>query len=128
MTRAPAAAWLPAAALAGAVLAVSMASAGAHLLAPLLLAPLLEETVFRGGLQEWLLRRLTPPLLANVLTALAFAAAHAGVRHDAAAFWLVVPALGLGALYQQRRRIRWCVVSHAALNLLWLAFGAWTLR
>jgi membrane protease YdiL (CAAX protease family) len=86
-------------------------------------APLLEELIFRGGLQEALLARV-PPTAANLGTAVAFALAHGMTR----AWWLAaavfVPAFALGWLYQRERRIAPCVAAHAAMNLAWLGVCA----
>jgi hypothetical protein len=99
---------------------------------PLLGAPLLEEIVFRAGLQAWLQDRLavdhsTNPGtwlwragLANALTGLAFAAAHAAVRPSLLSALTLLPALLLGAVYQRTRRLRDCVVLHASFNAVWL--------
>ena len=89
----------------------------------LVLAPLIEEAVFRAGLQEALLRRWNAPLWANVFTALAFGLAHAAVRGDAAGFAVAVPALLIGAVYGRWRQLRLCVALHAAMNALWLTWG-----
>ena len=89
----------------------------------LVLAPLIEEAVFRAGLQEALLRRWNAPLWANVFTALAFGLAHAAVRGDAAGFAVAVPALLIGAVYGRWRQLRLCVALHAAINALWLAWN-----
>lgn len=88
----------------------------------LLAAPLLEEAVFRAGVQEALLRRGRGLLLANAATALLFGAAHVAARGDAAAFAVVLPALAIGWLYERTRQLRWCVLLHAAMNAAWLAF------
>jgi membrane protease YdiL (CAAX protease family) len=105
-----------------------------RLLASLLLAALLEEVIFRAGLQEALLRRmqaLTPAprwlglSAANLLTALLFAAAHAWLR----SLWLglasLAPALLLGWLYERRRNVWLCVLLHAAFNTIWWLISAW---
>ena len=115
-------------AAAGVVLsALALAAAGhglPRMVMLLVLAPLLEETVFRAGLQEALLRRWhRASWLANVATAAAFGLAHALVRSDSAAFAVAVPALLIGALYQRTGRLRYCVVLHAAMNALWLAWA-----
>ena len=90
----------------------------------LVLAPLLEETVFRAGLQEALLRRWHAlPCLANAVTAAAFGFAHGVVRGDAAAFAVALPALLIGAVYQRNGRLRHCVALHAAMNAAWLAWS-----
>ena len=90
----------------------------------LVIAPLVEESLFRAGLHEWLLRRRTVPWAANLVTALAFGAVHALVRADAAALFVVGPALIIGQVYGMRRRLRDCVALHAAMNAMWLG---WTL-
>ncbi len=125
-TQAIASASLP---LAGAVLllsALALAAAGhawQRLAMLLLIAPLLEEAVFRAGVQEALLRRWQDrPWLANVATALAFGLAHAAVRGDAAACAAALPALLVGAVYQRTGRLRHCVVLHAAMNAAWLGY------
>jgi len=111
------------------VAALPALAAAAHLPAPLwtylLFAPIVEEVVFRAGLQESLLSRLegaraTCPLTANVLTSIAFAAAHVLLRPGWLACMTVLPSLLLGRVYQQQRRVELCVGLHALFNLIWL--------
>jgi membrane protease YdiL (CAAX protease family) len=95
-------------------------------------APLVEEVIFRAGLQTWLIDRLAahprvgrlaPALqaaLAISLTALAFAAAHLARQPGLLSLLTVLPALLLGGLYQQQRRLRCCVLLHGIFNGLWL--------
>jgi membrane protease YdiL (CAAX protease family) len=90
----------------------------------LMLAPLVEEAIFRAGLQEAMLRHGRSPALSNGVTACAFALAHVVVRADAAAALVMLPALLIGIVYGARRRLRECVALHAAMNALWLL---WTL-
>jgi membrane protease YdiL (CAAX protease family) len=82
-------------------------------------APLLEEIVFRGGLQEALLARVSPAA-ANAWTAATFAIAHGVTRSWWLAAAVVVPAFALGRLYQRERRVAPCVAAHAVLNLGWI--------
>ena len=98
------------------------APAGPRLAVLLVLAPLAEETVFRAGLHESLLRRGLRPFTANLATALAFGLAHVAVQRDLGALMVVAPALLLGVLYQRRRALAPCIVLHALMNALWLAF------
>lgn len=104
----------------------SLVAAGlAPLAALLIFAPVAEELVFRSGLQEALLRRCgTPampaPWMANVVTALAFAAAHLALRAGPAAALTVVPALACGYVYERNRRVAPCIALHALFNLIWL--------
>lgn len=129
LSRPEAAVWpLGAAALALALLGIGASFAGAgieRVWVLVMLAPLLEESVFRAGVQEALLRRNWRPLTANGLTALAFALAHVAVRGEASAFAVVAPALLVGAVYGRWRRLRWCVALHAAMNALWLVWAVW---
>jgi membrane protease YdiL (CAAX protease family) len=101
---------------------VALHAAGApQVLLLVLLAPVLEEAVFRAGVQEALLRHRAAPWAANAITAGLFAAAHVLVQ-DQASGWLVLgPALLIGAAYNRWRRLRWCVLLHAAMNAAWLA-------
>jgi membrane protease YdiL (CAAX protease family) len=88
----------------------------------LVIAPLAEEIVFRLGLQEALLRRGLAPLAANVLTAVAFALAHLPAHSWVWSMLTFAPALALGALYARKRQLAPCVVLHAAMNGVWLAW------
>lgn len=106
--------------------ALGAAAAGVEaprLLVLLVVAPLVEETVFRLGLQDALMRRAVSPWHANLATALAFAAAHVVVRGTLGAAAVVLPALLLGAVYARTRRLAPCVALHAAMNAAWLAWG-----
>jgi hypothetical protein len=98
----------------------ALSSNGSLLL--LLLAPTLEEIVFRGGLHEWLLRRVGDPRagVANLLTGAAFAIAHVVVRPTLASLLTLLPALAIGAIYQRRRRIAPCIALHIVFNGMWL--------
>jgi membrane protease YdiL (CAAX protease family) len=92
----------------------------------LALAPLVEEVIFRLGLQEALLRRLPArrAWIANLATALVFAAAHVLLRPGWMAAATLLPALVLGVIYGRSRRLAPCVLWHALFNLAGLAlFG-----
>jgi membrane protease YdiL (CAAX protease family) len=115
---------LSGAALASAVLA-PMPLAPTALITLLLIAPVAEELVFRAGLQEALLRRLRERaavgmLLANLLTAGAFTAAHVALHPSVQALLTAVPALLIGRVYQRHRRVAPCIALHTAFNALWL--------
>ncbi len=119
-----ASAWLLVLAGAGAALGVARGVELAQLLALLVLAPVLEETVFRAGLHEALLRRWAhqPAVWANLATAAVFGLAHVLVRADAGAWVVAGPALLIGWTYQRTRRLRDCIALHAAMNAGWLAW------
>jgi membrane protease YdiL (CAAX protease family) len=88
----------------------------------LVVAPVLEEVVFRAGLQEALLRCKTAPSLAIALTAAAFGLMHAVLRGQLGSLSVAVPALLIGAVYVRRRQLRYCIALHAAMNALWLVW------
>jgi membrane protease YdiL (CAAX protease family) len=111
----------------GVVLA-GVATAPAAWVALLVIAPVLEEIVFRAGLQEQLLRRLqakhaADAFAANALTAFAFAAAHLAVHASVLAALTAVPALLIGHVYQQQRRLAPCIALHALFNAIWLLWA-----
>ncbi|MEN9628698.1 MAG: hypothetical protein RJA10_1925 [Pseudomonadota bacterium] len=85
------------------------------------LAPVLEEAAFRAGLQEWLLARRATPLAANLVVAVAFALLHLATQGRWEALLVAGPALLVGAAYNRWRRLRTCVLLHAAMNAAWLA-------
>lgn len=87
-------------------------------------APLLEEIVFRAGLQDALLgrpgaQRAEQALAANVITACTFAACHLLQRPEALGALTVLPALFIGRVYQQGRRLAPCIALHALFNAIW---------
>lgn len=94
--------------------------------APLLLlviAPVLEEIVWRAGLQEALLTRTTWSTASiNLAVAANFALAHGLRAPDSAWAWLtLLPAWLIGQAYLRWRRLWPCIALHAAMNALWLA-------
>lgn len=89
----------------------------------------LEELAFRGAVQPWLARR--PALAgrawaglsaANLLTSLAFAAAHATVQPPWQALMMLPVSLVLGLALEHSGRLAAPVALHLYFNLLlWLA-------
>jgi membrane protease YdiL (CAAX protease family) len=117
-----------AAGLVAVTLAGAWAMAPTHALWMLGVAPVLEEIVFRAGLQEELLRqaRLRAAMgavSANLLTALAFAAAHLALHPSLLSGLTVLPALFIGAVYQRQRRVAPCIALHALFNAGWLLWA-----
>ena len=117
---------------------VAVTLAGAWAMAPtdalwlVLVAPVLEETVFRAGLQEELLRNArlraaAGAFSANVFAALAFAAAHLALQPGLLAGLTVLPALFIGAVYQRQRRLAPCIALHAFFNAVWLLWAGLTI-
>lgn len=100
----------------------AIASAVWPLAVSLLIAPIVEETVFRSGLHDGLLHQGIAPWLANLVTAFAFSAAHMLLTGPSLQSVMVfLPALLIGAAFTRWRRLRVCIVMHAAMNALWLA-------
>jgi len=97
------------------------------LLLGVLVAPVLEETVFRGGLQEWGIRRYGShrlhrglPSRANIGVSLLFAACHLWAHPPVWAAAMIIPSLVLGALYEQRRGLAAPITVHALYNAAYL--------
>lgn len=94
--------------------------AWAHWLQLLVLAPVLEEIIFRLGLQRHLQDRGWPVHRAVGLTAVVFAAAHLLLRGPG---WLmaatVLPAWLIGLVYARHGRLWPCILLHALFNLAW---------
>lgn len=107
---------------------------GAGLPGPLYLfiivSPVLEEIVFRGLLQGWLLRRaaLARPRVglsgANVLTSIAFAAAHLWREPWSWAALTFFPSLMFGVARERSGAVAASCVLHAAYNAA-MALGLW---
>ena len=88
----------------------------------MVIAPVLEEILWRAGLHETLLQRSRwPAARINLAVAFTFALAH-GLRTPGSLWaWLtLLPAGYIGLLYQRRRQLLPCIVAHAAMNALWL--------
>lgn len=90
-------------------------------------APLLEEAIFRWGLQESLTQALGRAVgrqgswlahgAANLLASLAFVISHQPSLSLVGRLDLLVPSLALGLLWSQRRQYWLCVGMHAWFNL-----------
>jgi membrane protease YdiL (CAAX protease family) len=92
----------------------------------LLLAPLMEELVFRGGLHTALLRRPQASVLkgagrVNLLVAAVFGLAHALTRSVVLGLATLPMALFIGWVFERTGRVRHCVLIHAACNATWFA-------
>ena len=92
-------------------------------LALLALGAVLEELVFRGGIQAWLLRRWPARALgvsaANLLASLLFAAAHLWAHPPVAALGVLPVSLVLGTAYERSgERLGPPIALHLYFNLL----------
>jgi len=102
----------------------------AGLLTVLVLAPVLEEIVFRGGLQPWLERRgigQWQPLpgidSAVLLTSIAFAISHLTHAPPLLAAATLVPSMLLGLTQQWHKRLLVTISIHAWFNACILFSG-----
>lgn len=84
----------------------------------LLGAPILEEWLFRQGLQQGLVDRGCSPRAALVGTALVFAACHFPQEGFLCIGW-IAPGLALGLMWERSgRRLGPCIVLHAWFNIV----------
>ena len=113
------------AAMLAATAAVAVSSDPWRMIVMVLMAPIVEEAVFRAGLQEWLLRRCRPAF-ANAASATAFVLAHCLLRGPSVISLAVAgPALVLGWVYGRYRSLRLCIALHMLMNLVWATTGQW---
>lgn len=101
------------------------------MLAALMVAAVLEEVVFRAGLQQWLMERSWGALRVSALTAAnAASAAVFALAHGLSRSWLLAlgvlgPALLLGWIYERRQSLATCMAVHALMNGAWWCRLAW---
>ena len=81
----------------------------------LVLAPVLEEYVFRAQLQQWLADQWQRPRWAWLVATALFAMAHAPWM-GWPALWLIVPGLALGWVWLTYRSLLLNVIVHASFN------------
>jgi membrane protease YdiL (CAAX protease family) len=114
--------------LAVGIVVASATALGSSQFAPLAIllfvVPVVEETCFRAGLQEWLLRHRCSQWHANLVTALAFTGAHCLWRgFEAVSVAVLLPALLLGWTYGRWRSVRLCIAFHILMNTVWVGVG-----
>ena len=114
--------WLviPAAALAPGLMLLGAGVDGWRLFVVVLLAPVLEETVFRAGIQAELVSLLRSTHGANAATSTLFVIAHGWVAGSAHGLAVLLPSLLLGECWRRGRRLAPCMALHAAMNAAWL--------
>ena len=85
-----------------------------------LLQPVLEELVFRGAMQEWLLKRMPQKLgflsWANITTAVAFSMAHLVYHPPLWALAVFVPALVFGHFRDRYDHVWPAILLHTWYN------------
>ncbi len=99
----------------------------------LVLAPLLEELAFRGGLQELLrsgfrvfeVADRQPLSWANLLTTVVFCACHLPSHSVQLALAIAIPSIFLGYLFEITRSLTLCVAMHMWFNTCLLMAFWW---
>ncbi|WP_018881442.1 JDVT-CTERM system glutamic-type intramembrane protease [Thioalkalivibrio sp. ALE30] len=100
-----------------------------HLLAVLLLYPVVEEWLFRGLLQGELLRRPRfrerhlGVTRANLLTSAVFASLHLVHQPPLWALSILVPSLALGHFRERYGNLRWPIALHILFNGVYILAG-----
>ena len=101
-----------------------------HLVVLVVLYPSIEEWVFRGQIQSWLLDhrwgrpRLGPVSVANALTSLLFAMLHLVAQPPFLAMLVFIPSLVFGYARERTAGLLWPIALHGWYNLGWfLLFG-----
>jgi uncharacterized protein len=86
----------------------------------LLWGPVVEELVFRAGLQKWLIRQTVSPHLANGITSSVFALMHYALSANPTSLAVFFPSIALGWIYQKTNSLAWAIGLHVFFNLLFL--------
>jgi membrane protease YdiL (CAAX protease family) len=88
----------------------------------LLWGPVVEELVFRAGLQKWLTHRLSSGWLANSITSFLFAGVHYALSGLPATWLVIVPSIVLGWVYSKTNSLALVIALHASFNLVFMAW------
>ncbi len=86
----------------------------------LLWGPVVEEIVFRAGLQRRLMGYFHNSWMPNGITSVAFALIHYVLSGNLASLAVLVPSLLLGWLYQRTGKLAWVIALHIVFNLLFV--------
>ncbi len=89
----------------------------------LIWGPVVEEVVFRAGLQKYLQSKRIHYGWAIALTSVAFAVAHYVFSQQLVSLAVFFPSLLLGGVYWRTRSLLGVIGLHAAFNLLFIAFS-----
>jgi membrane protease YdiL (CAAX protease family) len=91
----------------------------------LLWGPVVEELVFRAGLQKLLLRQRCPAIAANASVSIIFSLAHYALSGNPTMLAVFAPSLLLGWVFQKTDSLVWIVGLHGFLNFMFLAWMCW---
>ncbi len=95
-------------------------------LGAVVLAPVVEELLYRVFLQSCLLRLIGSAWAAVLIASALFTAVHLGAAGPHALPGLFVLAVGMGAAYEKTRRLGVPIVMHVAFNAANVALALWT--
>jgi uncharacterized protein len=87
--------------------------------------PIVEELVFRAGLQKILMHQKWPGLTANGIVSLIFSLAHYALSGNPVMLAVFVPSLLLGWIYQKTDSLVWVVGLHSFFNSAFLVGMCW---
>jgi uncharacterized protein len=86
----------------------------------LLWGPIVEEIVFRAGLQRRLMGYFHNNWMANGITSVAFALMHYVLIGNLISLAVFVPSLALGWVYQKTNSLSYAISLHMIFNLIHL--------
>jgi membrane protease YdiL (CAAX protease family) len=89
----------------------------------LLWGPIVEELIFRAGLQQWLSRKWRSKLWANVVSSCVFSLLHSLTTGQLIALWVFVPSILLGAFYSKSQSVILTIFLHAFFNLIYVLWA-----
>jgi len=92
----------------------------ADIMSLLVVAPVVEELLFRGVIQEYLQRRIQGVWPVAIITGVLFSSAHMVLRSELLALWVFVPSLVLSFAYFKFRSLSLVVCLHACMNAVYL--------
>jgi membrane protease YdiL (CAAX protease family) len=87
----------------------------------LLWGPVVEELVFRAGLQAILMRKIDSSNMANCIASALFALTHFAVSGNVATLAVFVPSIALGMAYQRTNSVLLTIGLHILFNLIYLS-------
>jgi uncharacterized protein len=119
-------AWVPVGAWAGASLGFDVPPAQCsdtwfHLKL-LLWGPIVEEIVFRAGLQRRLMGYFHNHWTANGFASVVFSLVHYALSPTVGSLLIFIPSVVLGWIYQTTGKVAWTIALHSVFNLLFILY------
>jgi membrane protease YdiL (CAAX protease family) len=88
----------------------------------LLWGPIVEEIVFRAGLQRRLMGYFHNHWTANGIASVAFSLMHFVLSPNVGSLMVFAPSVILGWVYQYTGKVAWSIGLHSAFNLLFISY------